>query len=244
VSDGSGGAIIAWEDRRGGSYSDIYAQRINASGGAQWTANGVAICTAANTQQSTQMISDGYEGAIITWQDYRSGITADIYSQRVNSSGVIQWTVDGVAICAAANTQQAIQIASDGSGGAIITWDDYRSGSTHEIYAQRVHSDGNVYITGADAAHAYRLAQNYPNPFNPSTLITFDMKARKFVTLKVYNVAGQLIRTLVNGVKDVGSHSVSWDGKNDGGVGVASGVYFCKIDTKGFCQTRKMVVLR
>jgi len=62
--------------------------------------------------------------------------------------------------------------------------------------------------------------------------------------LKVYNVAGQLIRTLVNGEKDANTYSVTWDGTNDRGGAVASGIYFYKMDTKDFSQTRKMVMLR
>jgi hypothetical protein len=91
---------------------------------------------------------------------------------------------------------------------------------------------------------SYTLAQNYPNPFNPSTTIKYDMKAKGIVTLKVYNVAGQLVRTLANSVKDAGSYTVTWDGKNDRGGAVASGIYFYKMETKDFSQTKKMVMLR
>ena len=142
VSDGSGGAIISWRDYRSGSNYDIYAQRINSSGSVQWTANGVAICTASGDQKYPILVGDGTGGAIISWYDYRSGSNYDIYAQRINSSGSVQWTANGIAICTAANTQQYPGIVSDGSGGAIITWMDYRSGSNYDIYAQRVNSIG------------------------------------------------------------------------------------------------------
>jgi len=99
-------------------------------------------------------------------------------------------------------------------------------------------------ITPAVTPKSYKLAQNFPNPFNPSTSIKFDMKAKGLVTLKVYNVAGQLVRTLVNGTKDAGSYTITWDGKNDRGGAVASGIYFYKMETKDFSQTKKMVMLR
>ncbi len=139
VSDGSGGAIIAWEDQRNGNI-DIYAQRVSSSGMVQWTADGVAVSVAAGNQQSFQLISDNSGGAIITWNDSRSG-SNDIYVQRLNGAGLVQWTTNGVAICAAANEQQLPQLLSDGSGGAIITWQDFRSG-VGDIYAQRVNSSG------------------------------------------------------------------------------------------------------
>ena len=99
-------------------------------------------------------------------------------------------------------------------------------------------------VSGTPTPKSYNLAQNFPNPFNPSTLIKFDMKDKGFVALKVYNVAGQLVRTLVNGTKDAGSHTITWDGKNNRGGAVASGIYFYKMETKDFSQTKKMVMLR
>ena len=149
TSDGSGGAIITWQDYRSGN-ADIYAQRVNSSGTAQWTADGVAICTASGSQSYPQIASDGSGGAIITWYDGRSG-NDDIYAQRVNSAGTAQWAANGVAICTASGEQGPPQITSDGSGGAIITWQDYRSGNA-DIYAQRVNSSGAVQWTADGVA--------------------------------------------------------------------------------------------
>ncbi len=141
VSDGAGGAIITWEDKRSSPiFYDIYAQRVDASGTVLWTTNGIPICTAAYSQLSPQLVSDGTGGAIITWMDERSG-NWDIYAQWVNPSGAVLWPTDGVPICTGANSQANPQLASDGAGGVIITWLDYRS-STPNIYAQRVDASG------------------------------------------------------------------------------------------------------
>jgi hypothetical protein len=102
----------------------------------------------------------------------------------------------------------------------------------------------NVDITGTGTPAATTLAQNYPNPFNPTTRVDFAIRTKGLVTLKIYNVAGQLVRTLVNETKDPGSYSVTWTGDNDSGKSVASGVYFYKMETKDYSQTRKMVMLR
>jgi len=141
ISDGSGGAIITWQDNRSGNY-DIGARRVDASGTAQWTPNGVAICTASGNQLFPQITTDGSGGAIITWVDNRSDNT-DIYARRVDASGFPQWTANGVAICTASGDKLLLQITTDGSGGAIITWEDNRSDNT-DIYAQRVDASGNV----------------------------------------------------------------------------------------------------
>ncbi len=163
VSNGSGGAIIAWDDSRNG-YEDIYAQRINASGSVQWTTDGVAICTESGAQTNAKIVSDGSGGAIITWSDYRTAWQSDIYAQRVNASGVTQWTTNGVPICTASNNQYYQEIISDGSGGAIIVWQDERRGfSNPDIYAQRVNASGVVQWTAnGDSICTAPSNQHYP----------------------------------------------------------------------------------
>jgi hypothetical protein len=146
TSDGAGGAIVTWEDSRSGN-DDIYAQRVNASGAVQWTADGAAICTATENQAEARIAFDDAGGAIITWQDGRNG-NWDIYAQRVNASGVVQWTADGVALCTATGTQQTPTITSDGLGGAIVTWADYRSGSNWDVYGLRVDANGSCALNG------------------------------------------------------------------------------------------------
>ncbi len=140
-SDGAGGAIITWNDYRPAADCDIYAQKILTNGSIQWTTNGTAICTAYNIQGSPQICSDGAGGAIITWKDYRAPTNIDIYTQKINSSGSLQWTADGKAICTVSENQDSPQICSDGAGGAIITWSDYRSGNNYDIYAQKIITD-------------------------------------------------------------------------------------------------------
>jgi len=143
VSDNAGGAIIAWEDTHAGGYPDIYAQRLTASGTALWTAGGIPICTAAGTQARPKLTTDGSGGAIIAWGDNRAG-NNDIYAQRVNASGAALWTVDGAAVCTAANNQEAPVIASQGAGGGVIAWGDRRSSPNTDIYAGFVNASGGV----------------------------------------------------------------------------------------------------
>ncbi|MDD1749680.1 MAG: hypothetical protein LUO89_07370, partial [Methanothrix sp.] len=145
VPDGSGGAIITWDDSRSGT-SDVYAQRINGSGAVQWTADGIQVCSATGNQTLPTLISDGSGGAFITWTDAR-GINYDIYAQRVNANGDTLWTKDGVVICAATAMQRNPAIISDSAGGAIIAWEDRRSGTDWDIYAQRVDGSGVVQWT-------------------------------------------------------------------------------------------------
>ena len=142
VTDGAGGAIIVWVDSRNGGVPDIYAQRVDAAGVAQWTPNGRAICTANYFQTRPVIVSDGAGGAIIAWQDERVQGDPNIYAQRVNSFGDPQWTLNGVAVCTATSNQQVPTIATDRAGGAIISWADDRGLTQFDIYSQRLNASG------------------------------------------------------------------------------------------------------
>ena len=85
----------------------------------------------------------------------------------------------------------------------------------------------------------YDLAQNFPNPFNPSTLITFSLPVSSNVVVKIYNVLGKLITTLVNENKEAGSYTVNFNAS-----GLGNGVYFYKIQAGNFAKTMKMLLLK
>ena len=104
----------------------------------------------------------------------------------------------------------------------------------------------NTEVTDAKdpAAVITKLHGNFPNPFNPITTIKFDMKVKGHVSIQIYDVAGRLVNTLVNDVRDSGPNEANWNGINNSGASVASGVYFYRMDTKDFSQTRKMILLR
>jgi hypothetical protein len=177
ASDGGGGAIVTWADRRSGSNTDIYAQRVSSAGVPQWAADGVALCTAANVRAYPMIVSDGTDGAIVAWQDYRSGTDFDIYAQRVSAAGVPRWAVDGVALCAAADAQYDPMIVSDGAGGAIVTWYDFRNGTNYDIYAQRVNAAGEqMWTAGGVALCTAANSQVYPSivPENGGAIIAWQ----------------------------------------------------------------------
>jgi hypothetical protein len=140
IADGVGGAIVTWYDHRNGA-SDIYAQRVNPSGALQWTANGIALCTAPDNQSFPTIVSAGAADAIVAWSDSRNGAgTRDIYAQRIQASGVVQWAANGVVVSSAANDQSSAAITSNDADGAIVAWHDARTGVT-DIYVQRIEGD-------------------------------------------------------------------------------------------------------
>ncbi|MFQ6617855.1 MAG: T9SS type A sorting domain-containing protein, partial [Fidelibacterota bacterium] len=90
----------------------------------------------------------------------------------------------------------------------------------------------------------FSLSQNYPNPFNPETRIRYTLPKETAVEIKVYNILGQHVITLVDGVQEAGSYSIIWDGVNKYGNEIASGIYFYKMETPEFKSIKKMVIIK
>jgi hypothetical protein len=144
ATDGAHGAIITWQDERNGSQNlDIFAQRVDQTGAPAWTPDGINVCTAPGNQQSPQIASDNAGGAVITWEDSRSTAQTNVYAQRVSLSGSTLWTLNGIRVASSTGNQQSPQLTTDGSGNAIITWEDARS-NVAGIYAQKLLANGAV----------------------------------------------------------------------------------------------------
>jgi hypothetical protein len=242
TSDGTGGAIITWVDARDSYFVQAYVQRVNASGAVQWTPNGVAICTVTYSLAYPQIVSDGAGGAIITWEDHRSYHDGDIRAQCVDALGGARWVANGVAVCDTTGESYRPHLTSDGAGGAIITWYDYRGGSGSNIYAQRAPA-GIVDVPMVSKVET-RLSQNAPNPFNPVTNISFSVAAPGEVSLRIYDIAGRVTRTLVDGWREPGVYSEVWDGRDEDGRALPSGVYFYSLKAGEVEATHKMVLLK
>ena len=108
-------------------------------------------------------------------------------------------------------------------------------------------------LTGVDGeteSHViqdFTLEQNHPNPFNPVTAIRYTVGGGQgpiHTSLKIYDILGRRVKTLVNEAQTVGTYEVSWDGKDEQGKEIASGIYFYRLETPGFSQTKKMLLLK
>jgi hypothetical protein len=96
----------------------------------------------------------------------------------------------------------------------------------------------------ASQIESFKLSQNYPNPFNPETQISFDLPKTTKVSLAVYNVSGQKVRTLLDTNLPAGWYTVRWDGKDDEGKSVASGIYLCRLLAGDKAKTKKMTLVK
>jgi predicted lipoprotein with Yx(FWY)xxD motif len=241
VSDDLGGAIISWTDYRTGTTADIYAQRVNTTGTVQWTATGVIICTSANDQIKSQLVSDGNNGAYITWEDHRNVGNSDIYAQRIASNAAINWAATGYLICAATNNQSSPMIVSNGNLGAIVVWQDFRNGNNFDIYETGFNISGLVSTgnNGLLIPDEFSISQNYPNPFNPSTTINYQLPIAGNVKISIYDALGKNVGTLVNKSQNAGNYNIEWNAAN-----LPSGVYIYKIEAGSFTSTKKMMLIK
>jgi hypothetical protein len=167
---------------------NIYCQKVNFSGVRQWTANGVLLSNPSRVQVNPNIVSDGYGGGIVAWQDSVSGIW-DIYSQRITSAGVITWTTGGVAVGIAANNQTSVKNISDGLGGSIYAFQDRRSGD-FDIYAYKLDWAGTVAMISESEENGPAL-KIYPNPSNGNLFI--EVNCDDPAQVIVYDELGQIV---------------------------------------------------
>lgn len=139
VTDGLGNSFVAWSDGRSGTWN-VYAQHFDVNGHMLWTADGVKVVTGDHIQINPSTALDGDGGILVVWQDYRND-QSDIYAQRLNENGQPLWGADGVAVCTYNSGKYVPQCVTDGLGGLITAWEDFRN-YNYDIFAQRIERNG------------------------------------------------------------------------------------------------------
>jgi len=195
----------------------------------------ISILTDSKNAISVALFSISYTGQIGTPFLTERGLNMKLASNAQNHElKVLIYSLDGNSIAAGKGalftipTEGDVQLAF----GDVSVFD--RSGNPLKVKSSKLSSN-------------FYLAQNYPNPFNPSTIISYQLSIINSpirTTLKIYNVAGQLVKTLVDEDQEAGEYSVIWDGKNYTGKSVSCGVYFCKLVAGDFTTTRKMIIFK
>ncbi|MFQ5649863.1 MAG: T9SS type A sorting domain-containing protein [bacterium] len=132
--------LVVWEDLSSGADKDIAAQRIASDG--SLVPPLIEVVSASGAQRNPIVLANGLGEVVVAWEDHRNSTTApDIYAQLVDASGGIAWKVNGEAVSTAPGRQEKPALAADGLGGAIIVWQDFRSGD-YDIYSQRISQSG------------------------------------------------------------------------------------------------------
>jgi hypothetical protein len=127
---------------------------------------------------------------------------------------------------------------ADGNLSVLTVWESNRSGHSH-IYSRLV----GLYINGVEppiiSPNSFTLEQNYPNPFNPTTTISFSLPSKSFVSLKVFDVIGREVAIIVSEELSAGNYSRQWNATN-----LSSGIYFYRLQSGSYIETKKLVLLR
>jgi hypothetical protein len=174
----------------------------------------------------------------------------DLYYYMISAEGELH-SEQPVALCTAPHLQTYQKIATFGNK-AFVAWTDNRKRLTGpesnlgEPYAALLHSAySDVSLPIEIPSARINLEANYPNPFNPSTTISFRLPSSGIPQLSVYNLKGQLVKNLTaDAPYPAGKHSIVWDGKDQAGQSVSSGLYFCRLSFEGKSSVRKMVLAK
>ncbi|MDH4155949.1 MAG: T9SS type A sorting domain-containing protein [candidate division Zixibacteria bacterium] len=225
----------------GASYNDAYLVKTDIAGNVTWEYiyggtyddRGYSVCQTA----------DGGYALVGSTLSFGSGKN-DVYVVKVDPMGTEIWSRS----YGGRESDFCHAVIEDSGLDLFLVGHSYSySAGGSDIYMLK--------IKGSDATPVYEidrpglpdgfvLAQNYPNPFNPSTTIEFSVPGRSRAFLTIFNVLGQIVRQWQFSSLSAGTYAVEWDGCNDGGRGVASGVYFYRLDAGATSQTKKMLLLK
>jgi hypothetical protein len=143
-------------------------------------------------------------------------------------------TYDGIIDTLTTSNPQSGTVTADGLTDASIT----------PVASQRNKAKITLKRDEGSLPKAFELNQNYPNPFNPTTIITFALPKNAFVSVKVYDILGREVKTLLSDEMSAGIHAVEWRGDDNGGARLSSGAYLYRITAADFVSTKKMILMK
>ncbi|HPG40890.1 MAG TPA: FG-GAP-like repeat-containing protein [bacterium] len=129
--------------------------------------------------------------------------------------------------------------------GKVTEIGDYYNGAAYLYFGSRSTGIAEPGTTPVGFPKTVQLQNNYPNPFNPATTITFELTEWANVEIAIFDITGRTVKTLLHERRGNGEHNISWDGRDDAGLPVSSGVYLCKLSTdRGYTETKKMTLVK
>ncbi len=238
-----GGVIVWLEDRAAGT--NIFAQRY--SNGIPSGANLAIADPSLGLPRNPRVAMDKNEAFVVAWEDNRNG-DWDIFGQFYYASN------DSMGEDFRVNNDVGsfLQLTPDvalSRDEAYLAWADARVlGSGLDIFANLVSYSGvDVDKPIPDVSQLprdFQLSQNYPNPFNLVTRINYALPKNAEVEIEIFDILGRKVKSMDLGMQSAGYKTAAWDGKNDSGQEVASGIYFYRIKAGDFVQSRKMTLLK
>ncbi len=241
----SSGITFAWCENINGM-NDIMAQKYSFPGEPLWTNSGYYVVQRDSAQSDPCLVYFPGGNYLISWADFLN-IESDLYYKYITENGEMIGAPQGNVLCNASKSQYQPQTAIL-NNKAYTVWADGRSSGKTEIlglYAQKLGNGTPVTDVTIPPLQSLILHQNYPNPFNPETTISFTLKDNTLsLKLNIYNIKGQLVKTLYDGALQKGQHSFVWNGTDEKNCQVSSGVYFYRLSNGKESRQRKMVLMK
>jgi hypothetical protein len=243
--NGSGEFVIAWKDGRDGS-SHVYCQRYDSSGravGANKKADGDEGI-AAPYRPAAVIHKDGR--FVVAWSDERMETgSAMLAGQGFNPDG----SRNGDNFFITGGPSERFPVAASNKDRILFAWQDNRRSKGFDVYAESAAWDDMTAVPDRAALpQRHGILPNYPDPFNPETIIPYRLNSRGRVKISICDITGRHVRDLADAEQEAGSHQVTWNGTDDRGVKVNSGVYFCRmrVESRGsvFQTTEKVCLVR
>jgi len=244
--------FVVWQDSRFVPYSDIYGARVDTSGVVLDPYPSEILISDSDGDQKNPVVCFDGTSYFVVWEDARNGDGWDIYGARVDTSGVVLDTSGLELIHQPPGRTHSYELAvprlvlASGPGSQfLLVYDGFllEPYSSSRVFGAFYPDVGVTEARRPNALNA-RLLQNRPNPFQSTTAVRFQVPGPTHVSLKVYDVSGRTVGTLVDGTRTAGLHEVVWDGRDDGGRNLATGVYFYRLQVGEYSETRKMLLVR
>jgi len=232
-SDGHGGAFIGYKN---------FIQHVDSIGNFLWGEDGVTFTTIKTGFNETVQVLNAESGIWTIWTQYPGG-PQKIYAQYIDKNGMPLWGINGKRVSADSGFQQYSNAVPSNNGNAIIVWEGFRNdnGIYSGVYVSKLDTSGIVTTTKKDdeeIPESFRLEQNFPNPFNPSTIIKYYLPKNSFVSLKIFDLLGREITTLVNEKQFYGEQTIKFSAES-----ISSGIYFYRLTAGTSSITKKMVII-
>lgn len=245
VSDGAGGAFIAWMEQRAGDF-DLYAQRLDANGNLLWPAAGVPVCTAVGSQAIREVLSDNAGGMIVGWDDYRVSSAPHAFARRLDANGNPVWPLDGLAACSNGAAETFSVMVNDPESGAIVVWMDARPGGADtDLYGNRIFSSGGITAVPSPSPSRFGVSLVSANPVRGAARIRVEVPRAGTVIADVLDPTGRRVRRLELGApSQAGSFELEWDGRRDDGAAARAGLYFVRVQEGTESAGLKLVEMR
>ena len=258
VYDQASDAVLMFWTRANSSQNQfgVMGQKFSATGDRLWGDLGRTFVPMSASSVNFLNAAPNAAGITVAWLGNPSGVWGQdvVTAMLVDLAGNVMWDPAVIDAATTLSNKSRLQAAGTEDGSTRLVWMDERGG-TPDVLAKSMNIDGSfgggtVSIEDPDQpvdevpVVAVALGQNFPNPFNPTTTIVFNLPRSEQVSVTIHDVQGRLVRTLVDGVRGEGRHTVVWSGATDVGRRAASGTYIYRLQTENRVVSRTMVLAK